>query len=151
MTANARPPRPLWALPLWAILAALGTSALYGGGLLVLDPSGERLGLPAAWIQGTVFGSYLVPGVVLLVVLGLGSILVLAGLLLRRAWAWPVGVALGVATVGWILVEYAVVGHYFFLQPVIVGVGVLLVTLLALPSMRSYYRADATIARLRGR
>jgi hypothetical protein len=79
--------------------------------------------------------------------LGVGSFVVAYGLGRRTAWAWPAGVALGAATVVWILVQYAMLG-YFFLQPVIAGLGVLLLVLLAFPSMRRHYRADVTQARL---
>jgi hypothetical protein len=42
-----------------------------GGGFgLVIDPSSEPLGIPLAWLDGSPFADYLVPGIVSLTVLG---------------------------------------------------------------------------------
>ena len=147
MTArNPRPRdrtgRPVWTYPLLGCLLFLGVSAVYGGLSLVLDPTGGILGLPFEWIEGTVFGDYLVPGLVLLAVLGGGSFVVAYGLLRRTRWAWPAGAALGTATVVWILVQVATVRQYFFLQPVVAGLGVAIVALLVLPPMQRYYRTS---------
>ncbi|WP_255195420.1 hypothetical protein [Halorarius litoreus] len=144
------PRRPVWSYPLLACLLFLGLGALYGGASLVLDPTGGLLGIPYAWIRGSVFGSFLLPGLVLLVVLGGGSVVVTYGVVTRRLWAWPGGIALGLATVVWIAVQFLVLRHYFFLQPIIVAVGAVILGLLWLPSMRAYYRADAALDRLFG-
>ncbi len=106
------------------------------------------LGLPSAWIRDTIFSDYLLPGLVLLWVLGVGPFVVAYGLLRRRLWAWPAGVGLGTATVVWIAVQLLVVRRYFFLQPVIAAVGVAIVVLLGLPSMRRYYRASQSLEAL---
>jgi hypothetical protein len=134
--------RPVWTYPLLGCLLFLGASAVYGGLSLVLDPTGRTLGLPFEWIEGTVFGDYLVPGVVLLAVLGGGSFVVAYGVLRRTRWAWPAGAALGTATVVWILVQVATVRQYFFLQPIVAGLGVAIVALLMLPSMQRCYRTS---------
>lgn len=142
--------RPRWSYLLLASLVFLGGGAIYGGVSFILDPTGGMLGIPSQWIQDSPFGSYLIPGVFLLVVLGVGSFVTVFGIARRRVWAWPVGIALGIVTVLWIVVQYGVIQQYFFLQPVIAGVGTAIVALLLLPSMRRYYRANATLARLSG-
>jgi hypothetical protein len=139
--------RPGWAYLLLLCLVLLGVSAVYGGVSLVLDPTGGLLGMPFEWIQGTVFGDYLVPGLVLLGVLGIGSFIVAYGLLRRSLWAWPAGMALGVATIVWIVVQLVIVQRYFFLQPVIATIGLVIVLLLGIPSMRSFYRANESLQR----
>lgn len=126
----------------------LGGGAIYGGVSFILDPTGGILGIPLEWIQDTPFGSYLVPGVFLLVVLGFGSFITAFGLARNRFWAWPTGLSLGVITVLWIVIQYGVIQQYFFLQPVIAGVGIAIIALLLMPSMRQYYRANAALARL---
>ncbi len=141
--------RPRWTYFLLPCVLLLGVSAVYGGASLVLDPTGELLGMPFEWIQGTVFGNYLVPGLVLLGVLGIGSFIVAYGLLRRSLWAWPAGMVLGVATVIWIVVQLVAIQRYFFLQPVIAALGVLIVLLLGVPSMRNYYRANESLQRTR--
>lgn len=140
--------RPGWTYPLLMGLLFLGVSAVYGGGSLVLDPTGDHLRLPLAWIQGTVFGDYLIPGVLLFGLLGVGSFVVIYGIVCRTVWAWPAGVSLGTATVIWIVVQIAVVQRYFFLQPVIAGLGIAVIVILLFPSMRHYYRANATLSKI---
>lgn len=140
--------RPGWTYLLLLCVLLLGVSAVYGGLSLVLDPTGGLLGMPFEWIQGTVFGNYLVPGLVLLGVLGIGSFIVAYGLLRRSLWAWPAGMALGVATFVWIVVQLVAIQRYFFLQPVIAAIGVLIVLLLGIPSMRNYYRANESLQQI---
>ena len=140
--------RPGWTYPLLVGLLLLGISAVYGGGSLVFDPSGGLLRLPLAWIQGTVFDNYLIPGLLLFGVLGVGSFVVIYGIVHRTVWAWPAGVSLGTATVIWIVVQIAVVQRYFFLQPVVASLGIVIVTILILPSMRHYYLARNTLSKI---
>lgn len=139
--------RPSWTYLLLFGLLFLGIGAIYGGGSLVLDPTGRRLGIPFEWIQGSVFGSYLIPGAFLFCFLGIGSFVVFSGIVRRAIWAWSAGIGLGLATIVWISVQFVVIEHYFFLQPVIAGLGGLIVVLLLLPSMRHHYRVDNVSAR----
>ena len=137
--------RPRLSYLLLACLVFLGGGALYGGVSLILDPTGGILGIPFEWIQDSPFGSYLIPGIFLLVVLGFGSFVTAYGIARRRLWAWPVGIALGIITILWIAIQYAVIQQYFFLQPIIAAVGVAVIVLLGLPSMRRYYRAAQSL------
>jgi len=47
--------------------------------------------------QGAPFPDYFLPGLTLLVILGVLPLLVSWGLWKRRGWAWPAGLAIGVA------------------------------------------------------
>ena len=55
---------------LLAALAMQGLSGLAGGYGLIADPSGEAVGLRLAWLDQTPFSDYLLPGLILLIVLG---------------------------------------------------------------------------------
>lgn len=113
-------------------LIVLGGSAIFGGWSLITDPTGGELGLPYEWIRSTVFGDYLIPGTVLLVVLGFGSFVVLYGVARRPVWAWPAGVALGLATLIWLAVQVVVVQRFHPLQAFIAVIGLSFLVLLAL-------------------
>ncbi len=54
--------------------AFIGVGAVAGGLALVLDPSGATLGVPLELLEETPFATYLVPGIVLVAVNGLGSL-----------------------------------------------------------------------------
>ncbi|WP_331234559.1 hypothetical protein [Natronorarus salvus] len=77
----------------------LGVTAFVSGGLMILDPSGTTIGLEREWLVGTPFSGYLVPGLVLFGVLGIGSFVVLYGIGRRRRWAWWAALSLGVALI----------------------------------------------------
>jgi hypothetical protein len=85
------------------VFLALG--ALGGGGLLVAAPDGHLLGLPLALLGGTPFGSFLVPGLLLFAVLGVGPAVAAGLTLTARPGAALATVAVGVALVVWIATE----------------------------------------------
>lgn len=123
--------------------AVLGVSAAAGGTALVTDPTGSTLGLPLAWLDGSPFPDYLVPGIVLLTVFGLGSLVVVYGIVYQRRWAWPAAVGLGVAQVGWILVQLAILQVVHPLHLAYGGLGALLALLALRPSVRAALRSPA--------
>jgi uncharacterized protein with PQ loop repeat len=124
--ATQRVERPtfVWIGFIAAILTGLG--AIPVGLQLIADSSGASIGLPSAWIESTPFGSYLVPGLYLLLMNGIGM-LVLAGLIVRSHWSAPwVMAVLGVGLIIWILVQLALLPETSFLQWLFLITGFLL-------------------------
>lgn len=103
--------RPAALYALVGVLAFQGLSGLAGGYGLIVDPSGRAVGIPAAWLQGSPFADYLVPGVVLFTLLGIGPLIVIYGLWTRRAWSWTASLLVALALVVWLGVEIAVIGY----------------------------------------
>lgn len=122
----------------------LGTTAVPSGGLLLADPSGATMGLEQEWLAGTPFGSYLVPGLALFAVLGGGSFVVLYGVLRRRTWAWPAATLLGVALVAWITTQVALLRMFHVLQVIYGLLGLALLALALVPSVRADLRREDT-------
>lgn len=90
---------------LGALQVFIGLGAVAGGLGLVLDPSGASVGTPLALLAETPFTTFLIPGIVLFVVNGLGS---LAGAIVsftRQRYAGEGAIALGVFLIAWILVQ----------------------------------------------
>ena len=73
--------RPLVYWLLLFLLFFQGVSATPAGLMLVSDPTGETMQMPVTWLAGTIFPNYLIPGLILTIVLGLGAFFVLASLL----------------------------------------------------------------------
>ena len=74
-------------------------------------------GVPRHWLRGSPFSSYLVPGIILLVVVG-GVHLVAAIMVLRRnSRAAAVAAVAGLVLLGWIGVQVAMIGYVSWLQP----------------------------------
>lgn len=115
--------RPVYVWLAVALEVFTGVLAIPVGILFITDPTGQSLQIPQGWIERTVFGSYLIPGLYLLVVNGAGM-LVLAGLSVMRNWSapWLTG-ALGVGLIIWIAVQLLVMPETMFLQPIFLAVG----------------------------
>ena len=99
---------------LLAVLIFQGLSGLAGGFGLVGDPSGAALGMPLEWLDGSPFSTYLVPGLILLVVLGIGPLIVAFMVVRAKTGAGWASVATGIALLVWIGVEVAIIGYQPF-------------------------------------
>jgi hypothetical protein len=123
---SPRVDRPTYA---WLALGAAlitGVLAIPVGLMFIADPSGAMMQLPPGWIEDTVFGSYLVPGLYLLLINGAGM-LALAMLIVLRHWSAPwLTAILGVGLIVWILIQLAVMPETMILQPIFLATGLLL-------------------------
>lgn len=118
----------------------LGLSALLGGFMLVMDPSGAALSIPLDYLEGSPFTDYLIPGIILFVAFGIGSFVVLYAIYRRLVWAWYGAVSLGLGQVIWIAVEMLIMGELQLLHVVYGLLGLVLVGLALLPSVRTELR-----------
>ena len=105
--ANVRRPGTLLALMVLSAIQIIGASA--GGVGLVQDPI-NNIGMPLSMLKGSPFGDYLIPGLVLLVVVGLFPIVPLVGLIMRRRWGWWLELAAGCGLIIWIITEVSLLG-----------------------------------------
>jgi hypothetical protein len=125
------------------ILTAIQAIGAIGGGIgLVQDPV-DNIGMSVSLLKGTPFKDYLIPGLILLIVVGLFALLVLAGLLRRWKPAWWLSLASGGGLVIWIIVEVALLGYLpgsgIVLQTVFGLLGVAIVVLDLLRPTRRYF------------
>jgi hypothetical protein len=114
--------RPGYAWVAAGLQVCTGLAAVPIGLQLMAQADGSPLGLPQAWIDATPFGSWLVPGLFLFAMNGVGQ-LVAAGLItLRHPLApWLTG-ALGVGLMIWIGVQVALMPPHP-LQPILFTTG----------------------------
>ncbi len=96
-------------IALFVIDLFVASTAIGGGLALVAGLEANRF--PLAWLQGTPFTSYIIPGVLLAVVVG-GSAAVAAVLLLRNptSGAWAALLA-GLILLGWIAGEVVILNQ----------------------------------------
>ncbi|MFH5834250.1 hypothetical protein [Halalkalibaculum sp. DA384] len=113
-------------------------SGLYGGGALVLDPTGDILKMPLSLLEGSPFNDYLIPGIILFAVLGVFPAIVFYGLLRGKERSWLGAVLVGVALIIWIGTEIVMVGYHTEppLQLIYGIVGIVLLILAQLPAVR---------------
>ena len=133
-----RRPGTVWAL--MVLLSVQGLGATAGGIGLVQDPI-NNIGMPLSMLEGSPFHDYLIPGLILLVVVGLFPFLVLYGLTRRSRWGWWLAVAAGADLIIWIIVEVILLGYLpgagIGLQ---IGMAVLGIAILVLALVRSTRR-----------
>lgn len=96
---------------LTGLLVFQGLSGLVGGIGLVIDPSGASLGFPLEWLEGSPFSSYLVPGLVLLLLLGLLPLLLSVALRRPLGWTYSASIGIGLILLIWLGVEIVIVGY----------------------------------------
>ena len=94
-----------------ALLLFQAVSALLGGLTLVFDPSGAALVLTLDLLGESPFGSYRLPGLILLSVLGLVPCFVAVGIGTGRSWGAAGAVFVGSSLVLWIVVQVAMIGY----------------------------------------
>ena len=126
MPDTARVDRPpyVWIAVALEVMTAVG--AIPVGLMFLADPTGQMVQVPRGWIEATFFGSYVIPGLYLLLVNGIGM-LALAFLSIRRHWVapWLTG-TLGVGLIIWILVEIVLLPATMILTWVFLATGIAL-------------------------
>ena len=86
---------------------------------MVFEPSGAYLGIPPELLADSPFSTYLVPGIVLFTVNGLGSLVGAAASFAQYRYAGETAMALGVFLVAWIILQ--VYWRNFSLAPCVVS------------------------------
>jgi hypothetical protein len=148
--SKERRPGAVW--PLVALLVLLA-SGLPAGISFMTDPSGAGLGAKVSWLERTPVSDFFWPGLFLSLVYGIGSLLLIVGLIWRPSpgpldqldrwlghhWAWAGTIAMGIVLVAWVVYELLVLPETMGLQFVMIGLGLLLAALPLLPAMRRWY------------
>jgi len=83
----------------WALIGVellIGAAATSGGIGLMSD----SIGMPAEWLDGTPFGSWLLPGILLLAVVALPMIVAAVAELDRASWAYAASLVAGALQAG---------------------------------------------------
>jgi hypothetical protein len=112
------------AFGLGALQLFIGLGGVAGGIGMVLDPSGANLGLPVEWLTGSPFSNYLIPGIVLLAINGIGSLVGSIASFFGYRYAGEIAMALGAFLIVWIVAQVWWIGLSHWLQPLYFGFGV---------------------------
>ncbi len=124
LVGRRRVERPWYAWVGVVLEVITAIAAVPVGFMFLMDPSGKAVGVPQGWIEATVFGSYVVPGLYLLAMNGIGMAVV-AVLSARAHWSAPwLTAILGVGMIVWILVEILVLPETMVLTWTFLATGV---------------------------
>ena len=113
---------------LGAFQAFIGVGAVAGGLGLTLDPSGASLGMSTDWLQGAPFPNFLIPGLFLLVVNGVCTLIGSALSFRRSRYAGEAAALLGAIMMAWIAIQVSIVSGsagISWLQPFYFLVGLI--------------------------
>ena len=141
--AKARRPRTLWALMVFAVIQVIGATA---GGIGLVQDLIDNIGMPLSMLEGSPFNDYLVPGLILLIVVGLFPIVPLVGLILRRRWGWWLELAASCGLIIWIITEVILLGYLpgagIAMQIAMGLLGVVIVALTVVRPTRRFFAID---------
>ena len=128
-------------------------SAIPAGWAMITDPSGKNLGIPLDILEHSPFPDFLIPGLFLLIFLGMFPVFILYGLITKKElkWTQPINLYknqhwsltfayyLGLLLVLWINMQLLFIQEYFILQVVFSLLGIVIVFLTHLPKTKQYY------------
>jgi hypothetical protein len=149
-SGRSRRPWALW--PLLAAMAFLAMGGFFGGISFITDTTGAGIGAKLSWLENTPVNDFLLPGLFLLGVYGIGTAILMVALIwpfspgplrrldaaLHHRWAWAGTMLAGAVLIVWILYEFVILADRMILQPLLIGVGIVMMAIPLLPSMRAY-------------
>ncbi|HET7030936.1 MAG TPA: hypothetical protein VFI34_10530 [Candidatus Limnocylindrales bacterium] len=142
--------RPRAAALTIAFLGVLGIAALAGGLVLVARPDGSLMGFSTGLLTGSPFSDFLVPGIVLGGLFGIGSLVVAAAGARQAIWAPFAAFAIGCGQMIWIVVELGIIRELSFLHPAMFAVGLAIAAAAMAwgwPTFAAWRHADRSHAR----
>ena len=114
---------------LFALLLFNGISAVVAGAMLVYAPDGSSLEMPLSWLDHSPFHSYRIPGLLLVSVIGLGSLVAAVVLLQRHRHTGRFAQVAGSALVIWIMVQMLMLRTVLPIQVTFLLVGLAIIWL----------------------
>lgn len=102
-----------------------GLSGLAGGFGLIGDPTSASLGMKLEWLNGTPFSNYLIPGIVLFIINGIGNTTAAIMSIKKTRYFDYLGTLMGTIMMIWIISQVAWIGYKNFLQPLYFSTGLI--------------------------
>ena len=100
----------------------LSLSGLFGI-IFLIDPSGALVEMPLSHLDKLPIDTFFLPGLYLLIVYGIGSAIIIVGLLRKLFWAPVAGLLLGLVLIGWVIGQIILWGEPAMLQYLYLSVG----------------------------
>jgi hypothetical protein len=136
------------------LLAFLGVGALFGGGVLIIFPSGKLFEMPLNLLQNSPFHDFLFPGIILFTVLGLAPCFLVFALLTKPKsafaeffnffkdfyWAWSYSIYVAFALIIWIQVEMAYIQSVHWSHTLYMFWAIAIIFVALLPQIRNLYK-----------
>jgi hypothetical protein len=128
--------------------------AIGGGGVLIISPSGELIGMPLSMLKSSPFNNFLVPGIILFSVLGIVPILLIAALLKKPQsilaerfnfcrdmhWSWTFTIYIAFILISWIQIQMVFLSAVHWLHTFYVFFALAIILTALLPQVRKEYK-----------
>jgi hypothetical protein len=128
--------------------------AIYGGISLMNDPSGESIHLPVKLLEGTIFNSYIIPGIILFLLLGFFPLFLIFPLIFKPNWpiinnlniyksyhwAWSYTLYTSLMLIIWINIQMMILSTGSVMQGIYGLLGIFILILTLSPRVKRYYR-----------
>lgn len=132
---------PIVSILLISLHVLLGIGALFGGGGMIIDPTGALIQMPISLLNETPFTSFLIPGIILFTVLGILPLITAFGLITNRHWkfaeklnvfpnqhwSWSSSLYIGFLLIGWITIQMYLINGIGLLHVIYIFWGLLIV------------------------
>jgi hypothetical protein len=139
---------------LWLLIIFQALSGLAGGAALIAAPDGSIFQMPVFILEGSPFQSFLIPGLILFLLLGIFPAFTFAGLVKpfsikifrslnlykEQHWSWTFSLYTGLMLIVWIDIEVMIVGGGHALQTIYGLTGVAIVMMTLLPAVKKHYK-----------
>ncbi|WP_100486280.1 hypothetical protein [Sporolactobacillus pectinivorans] len=131
----------------------LGIGAFIGGGFLILAPNGSLLSMPLSLLKYSSFHSFLIPGIILFLALGVYPLLVAIFLISEKPfpvaeafnlyknthWAWIHSFYVGFILIIWLTVEIYILQGIGIVHVIYMFLAVAIQAVTLLPSVKGHY------------
>lgn len=131
----------------------LGIGAVFGGLVLIIDPSGGIIKMPRTLLENSPFDSFLIPGMILFAVLGVFPLIISFALVTKwhwnaanrlnifskMHWSWAYSLYIGFALIIWITVELFLIKGIALIHVGYIFLGLIIQAVTMLPSVQKYY------------
>lgn len=105
------------------LLILIGIGAVLAGLGFILEPDGSGLGMSVKLLKDSPFNDFLIPGITLLVVNGILSLVVAYLVYIENRYAGNATIVLGIAMIIWISAQVYWIGWVSGLQPLLLVIG----------------------------
>jgi len=132
----------------------LGIGAVFGGGVLVIDPSGGLIKMPITLLENSPFNNFLIPGIILLIILVILPLIISYALTTKWSWkvanrlniftemhwSWAFSLYTAFALIIWITVEGFFMKQFVAIHVFYIFLGLIIQVVTMLPSVQKFYQ-----------
>ncbi|HBP64897.1 MAG TPA: hypothetical protein DD730_11640 [Desulfosporosinus sp.] len=132
----------------------LGIGAVFGGLVLVIDPSGDLIKMPITLLENSPFNNFFIPGIILLVILGILPLIISYALITKWSWklanklnmfttmhwSWAFSLYIAFALIIWITIEGFFLKQFAAIHVFYIFLGLVIQAVTVLPSVQRYYQ-----------